>query len=676
MKSKTTKQPSKVRTIKKPTILEKVIFPSNKNKWFYITLGLSFLVNFILYLMTLAPSVTFEDSGELITAAYGMGVPHEPGYPLFTILGKIFSMLPIGSIAFRLNVMSAFLTSCATLFISYATVLLIEELFIKSKFWKATEEKTLNIIKYSIALTTAILFGISMENWQQSVITEVYGLNNFFVGLFILLALLWKRQETQAGRMRYFLLISLILGLTITNHTTSIMLIPIFGVMVLLVDWKVLKDIKLLVKSIGFFILGLTPFLYLPLSSSKNPVMDWGNPENWTNFVRTITRSQYQLDEHQTGEKFFAELSYYFSKLLIEQWFPIIITLAIIGLVILYKNNKKLFWFGFVFLLFSIPITTYMTDFDVRGSGFVANESGALVSVFYIPSYMFISLLMGIGLFYLVSLIKASKKVYYILSFVIVALAILSCSFKYKEVDMSKYKYPEEYTNNIFKIAGKNAVVFYNWDPFGFPFFYYQHVERKRLDVVVIDQMLLKRSWYIAGIQNHYNKEIYMPSKVAFESFLNAVKPFEAKETYDGGFIEYNYINMINAIIDNAFASGKDVYFTYTPQANILRDYQLEPVIAAYKLTKKLSSITPVKYENFDFTSFTNTNLPADRMAEYVSNYYADMIIARASFMEKTNNFSEAFALYNKATLFTKYNKMLSEQLQGKINEMRFKGMH
>jgi len=676
MKSKITKPSTKKETIKKPTLLEKIIFPSNKNKWFYITLGLSFLVNFILYLMTLAPSVTFEDSGELITAAFGMGVPHEPGYPLFTMLGKIFSMIPIGSIAFRVNMMSAFLTSCATLFICYATVLFIEELFIKTKFWKANEEITLNIIKYSIALTTAILFGISMENWEQSVIAEVYGLNNFFVGLFILLALLWKRQETQAGRTRYFLLISLILGLTITNHTTSMMLIPIFGVMVLLVDWKSLINIKLLLKSLGFFIFGLTPFIYLPLSSSKNPVMDWGNPENWTNFVRTITRSQYQLDEHQSGEKFFAELSYYFSKLLTEQWFPIILVLAIIGLVVLYKNNKKLFWFGFVFLLFSIPITTYMTDFDVRGSGFVANESGALVSVFYIPSYMFISILMGIGLFYLITLIKTSKKVYYFISFAIVALAILSCSFKYKEVDMSKYKYPEEYTNNILKIAGKNAVVFYNWDPFGFPFFYYQHVERKRLDVVVIDQMLLKRSWYIAGIQNHYNKEIYAPSKLAFESFLKAVKPFEAKETYDGGFIEFNYINMINAIIDTAFASGKDVFFTYQPQANILRNYQLEPVIAAYKLTKNSPSITPIKYEDFNFTSFTNTNLPADRMADYVKNYYADMIIARATLMEKTNNFSEAFALYNKAILFAKNNKMLYDQLQGKINDMKLRGIH
>jgi hypothetical protein len=660
MRSKTQKQAVKKQVTKKQAHTEKISYPSNRNLW----------------LLTLAPGVTFEDSGELIAAAYGFGVPHEPGYPLFTILGKIFSYIPIGNIAYRLNMMSAFLTSCAALFLCYATVLMIEELFIRSKFWKTQNESTVNFIKYAIALTTAILFGISSENWEQSVITEVYGLNNFFTGLFILLALLWKRQETQAGRTRYFLFISLILGLTITNHSTSIMLIPIFGMLILLVDRKALVNFRLLLKSLGFFILGLTPFLYLPLASSRNPIMDWGNPENFTNFVRTITRSQYQLDEHQTGPKFIAELSFYFSKLLSEQWIPVLLILAVIGLVILYRNNKKLFWFGIVFLLFSIPITTYMTDFDVRGNTFASKENGELVSVFYIPSYMFISLLMGVGLFFLISLIKVPRKFYYVLSTVVVILAIFCCSFKYKKNDMSKYKYPEEYTNNLFKIAGKDAVIFYNWDPFGFPFYYYQYVEKKRTDVIVIDQMLLKRSWYIDCLKNHYSKEIYNPSKVYFENFLKAVAPFEAKKPYDGGFIEYNYINMINAIIDTAIGSGKDVFFTYIPQQNILRDYKIEPVFAAYRITKKPPFISNVKFEDFNFSNFTNNKLTSDRMADYVRSYYADLIIGRATLFENVTIYQEALNLYNKALLFTKDNKNLTTRLQTKINELKLRGIN
>ncbi|NIP26576.1 MAG: DUF2723 domain-containing protein, partial [Phycisphaerae bacterium] len=68
-----------------------------------ISLILSFIISFTLYLLTMAPTVTFEDSGELITAAYNLGVPHQPGYPLFTLLGRIFSFIPVNAVAFRLN---------------------------------------------------------------------------------------------------------------------------------------------------------------------------------------------------------------------------------------------------------------------------------------------------------------------------------------------------------------------------------------------------------------------------------------------------------------------------------------------------------------------------------------------------------------------------------------------
>src|ERR1017187_9017147 len=86
----------------------KIIYPDNRNIYFYSALLLSFLVTFIVYVLTLAPSISFEDSGELITAAYSLGIPHEPGYPLFTLFGKLFTILiPFGNIAYRVNMMSA-----------------------------------------------------------------------------------------------------------------------------------------------------------------------------------------------------------------------------------------------------------------------------------------------------------------------------------------------------------------------------------------------------------------------------------------------------------------------------------------------------------------------------------------------------------------------------------------
>ena len=71
------------------------------------------LATFWVYVKTLAPTVSFFDSGELISAAYTLGVAHPPGYPLYVLLGWLFSKLPIGNIAYRINRMSAFFASIA-----------------------------------------------------------------------------------------------------------------------------------------------------------------------------------------------------------------------------------------------------------------------------------------------------------------------------------------------------------------------------------------------------------------------------------------------------------------------------------------------------------------------------------------------------------------------------------
>ncbi len=76
-----------------PAIEEPARYPPHKAAMLASALGVSFFVNFFFYLITLAPTVTFEDSGEFISAAYNLGIPHEPGYPLFNILARFFTLL-------------------------------------------------------------------------------------------------------------------------------------------------------------------------------------------------------------------------------------------------------------------------------------------------------------------------------------------------------------------------------------------------------------------------------------------------------------------------------------------------------------------------------------------------------------------------------------------------------
>ena len=623
-------------------------YPATNNLLFYLALALSFLISFVFYILTLAPSVTFEDSGELITAAVHLGVPHEPGYPLFTMLGKLFSYLPFGDIAYRLNLMSAFFSALAAVFVCWATILIIEQASYTSTADKYQNTIASRIFRYGIGLFAALLFAFSLENWEQSVITEVYGLHMFFVGLFVLLVARWSRAIRIQEKDKYFYLISFVSGLSLTNHSTALLFIPVFVFYILLVDYGYLLNIKRVGRSILSGIIGLLPLLYLPLASLRDPVLDWGNPETFTNFIRTIRRHQY-TELSQTTDKFADGLQYYFGHLLMEQWIPFILVLLIPASIALYKYNRKYLYFSLLFLLFYIPVTTYLTDFEVVGKGFYFDLNRLLVTVFYIPSYLMISVMLGIGLYFGISFLKNKFLKYSVLS-ISLAFPFFVSSVNYQHVDMSGYSYPRTYLNNLFKVVTKDALIITQIDFYYFPAMYYQEVERQRTDVTVLDQPLLKRTWYIEMLKNH-KSEFIKESKPEVDKFIEAVAPFEAREPYDGGYIESCYIGMINSFIDQTMAKGRDVFFTYMPQKEVLRNYALESVLGAYKLSR---GTTPTKVDEtqLTFEEFQGLSKEDPLLLRTVSDYYGSLHILRATWYEGEGRLDEALKFYKSGLEF------------------------
>ena len=686
MKREVKKQENKQRQTKVASQKIKIEFPDNRNMYFYSALALSFIVTFVMYVLTLAPNISFEDSGELVTAAYSLGVPHEPGYPLFTIIGKIFTLIiPFGSIAYRVNLASAFFTSVACLFVTWATVLLIEDTFKELR----NENGEWRIIKYVIGFGSGLFFGFSLETWRQAVMTEVYGINSCFLALFILLVLLWRRQQTIEGRRKYLYIISFIIAICITNHTTSLMLIPIFGVFLLVVDFKLLLHFKTILKSSLFFILGLTPYLYLPLASLRNPLMNWGKPDNIVNFFRVITRSQYsRTGESQTMESFIEQLKFYLSHLVISQWYPLLLIFAFVGIIIIYKFNRKYFWFALMFIIMSMPVMTYSTNFDITGNSEASIANAEMVAVFYIPSYMLLSLLMGIGFSYLVFILTdhnyLEKSVYYLQFVIVVLFLFMACSSayrNYKEADMSQYYYPQKYFNNISKVAGKGSIIMGDLDYYTFPFFYYQQVENKRKDLIPLDINLLKRSWYIEWLQRYY-PETMNSSQNEVNSFLKAVAPFESGDVYNGNEIQTCYENMIYSFINNNLRNGRDVYVTYISKdsQHILSKYAMEPVYAAFKIVgsrelgvgrREHEKISHVKYSDFDLEDFIVPLNSSDQILNKFDQYYGDIILSRANMFYKANDKQNALSDYSSALPFFKNDINFQNYINNAIEHLK-----
>jgi hypothetical protein len=265
-----------------------------------------FLVSFIVYMITLAPGLGFIDAGELATTASTLGIAHPTGYPLFTLIGHLFSILPIAStVIARLNIMSAFFAAMG----AGACVYLVHEIHLywlvaKSKVkvdakGKKKEEKpveqTTNETKAQQATAAGIFTGIiiafSETWWANATSIEVYPLHQFFLPVTLTFFLRMLRADSK----RDGFLFALTLGLAFSNHLTTVLLAPAclyaffarFGFSG--ESWKRIG------KLILPFALGLLPYTYLYFNASSNPLMNWGDPSTFDNFMKHVTGGQYKV---------------------------------------------------------------------------------------------------------------------------------------------------------------------------------------------------------------------------------------------------------------------------------------------------------------------------------------------------------------------------------------------
>lgn len=197
----------------------------SKCEWrgFWITM----LVSFSVYLFTLAPNVTLEDSGEFLTAAYHWGVPHPPGYPFWTISANIFErIIPFGNAAWKVNLMSAFYGALASAMLCLLTCKMVSRLWTLERF---ADFEIKNLSRESIIVVSGIVSGLVFAfidtMWSQAVIAEVYTLNGFFFTSLCFFVLRWYDAPHQS---RWCYLLALTFGLSITNHQTLLVAAPAF----------------------------------------------------------------------------------------------------------------------------------------------------------------------------------------------------------------------------------------------------------------------------------------------------------------------------------------------------------------------------------------------------------------------------------------------------------------
>ncbi len=238
-----------------------------------------------LYVATLAPTVLpygmpyTLDSPVLQAAVPVLGVGHPTGYPTYMMLTHLFTYLPVGDIAYRVNLASAVYGVVAVAVVYAAGLLLCRQIV--------------------AAAAGSLAFGFSAEFWSQSVIAEVYTLNALFLALALCLLLLWRDRRDD----RVLLIAALVTGLSLTHHLSSGVLIPAGLLFVALTDKGIFSKTKLLLRGLGIFALGLLPLIYLPVRALMDSPLNEADPSTPGRFLNLVTGGSFLAESSEVGRQ-------------------------------------------------------------------------------------------------------------------------------------------------------------------------------------------------------------------------------------------------------------------------------------------------------------------------------------------------------------------------------------
>lgn len=317
---------------------------------------ITFLVSFAVYAYTLAPTVTLEDSGELAVASDYLGVPHPPGYPIWTLLTWFFQWVfnfvqynghpnPAWGVGLCSGFFGALACGIVALLVSRSAADMLRGI---DRFTASVGTQSESLICLASSVSAGLLFAFSPVLWSQSVIVEVYSLNAFFLMITLLLFYMWMERNHD---VKYLWACCFLFGLGLTNHQSLMFLGLGLAIGVLVVDWRLALgflgvSICLLAmiiinrvlaadgnaewtwyagpQHIGFWFwnaylfiipvlaifvlpkgriigvsfllleLGILFYLLMPLASEQNPPINWGYPRTWEGFMHAITRGQYE----------------------------------------------------------------------------------------------------------------------------------------------------------------------------------------------------------------------------------------------------------------------------------------------------------------------------------------------------------------------------------------------
>ena len=446
--------------------------------------------SFTLYVNTLAPTLLMADPAEFQLACYTLGIAHPTGYPLYLILGWLWShLLPIGDAAYRVNLLSAVFAACA-IGLFYLLVLRVLRV--------ACHGSSQPLLRGVAALAT-LTVTVSRTFWSQALQAEVYALNSLFVVGLLLLLLRWSESRSP----RALRLAALMYGLSLTHHSTMILFLPGCVLFVWLTDRLVFRSARSLLALLLLVVVPLVLYLYIPWRAPTTPYLHVQLAPGRT--LELYNNSPRGFLGFLTGEMFLGELGVQAPlldrlsmgvDLLLRQFGMAGVALGLLGVLKLALGGK-----GSparrVLALLALSYAALV--------GFTLVYNVGDIHVFYTPSYVIFAVWMCVGMGWLVEVLQGVRRGSFsgarapawvlVALFALVPLLLLWSN--YRIVDRSRDYEARAWAEGILSQSIPDGAILISNDRNEItPLLYLQYVEGVRPDLLTMFPLMLAGEEY------------------------------------------------------------------------------------------------------------------------------------------------------------------------------------
>jgi Protein of unknown function (DUF2723) len=391
----------------------------------------AFGVAVIVYIRTLLPGVGFGDWADAQLNPYRLGVMHPTGYPLYTLIGKAFTLIPVDSVAWRMNLLSAVAAAAAV----GVAVLIMVRLGVRPV----------------IAAGAGLALAFTGTLWQEATFAEMNSLHLLLVALLLHRALVWRADR----RDRDLLIGALLAGLCVSNHGLAITVVPIVAAFVVVDARRELAATPwLLARTGAAFVVGLLPYLYLPLRALAGPADVYGTFLTWDGFFAHVSGQQFRGAMH-----FLTEESVTAAVGAMPQIVDQVVSLSnvlfvgagLAGVVLLLLRDR---WFGLLVVALGV-VNVY----------FYANYMGDLTH-YLLTTWLILAIGLGYAAELGVRLLagRLGTPAGAALAYAVVVLSVAMAVVNWPTHDQSANHDGERFTAEVFAALPENAVLVTYWD--------------------------------------------------------------------------------------------------------------------------------------------------------------------------------------------------------------------